>query len=154
MHTTKIFDLLKGNWYFTRVIVGTPWSGRVIGEASFTAGNTGKNLSLLYREDGELITDNLTLQVYKEYIYLYKDSVLEIYFYHNGKQGDLFHIIKFERIRKTIEKWQAMASHICGSDNYDTKYIFHNNKETFEIKHTVKGVKKDYISNTVFKRSV
>lgn len=154
MHTTKIFDLLKGNWYFTRTIKGKPWSGRIIGEASFTAGDTGKNLSLLYRENGELITDNLTLQVYKEYIYIYKDSKIEIYFYHNGKQGDLFHIIKFEDTKESAYPWQAKASHLCGSDNYDTKYIFHNNKEKFEIKHTVKGVRKDYISNTVFKRSV
>lgn len=153
MRTSKaseVFNLLKGNWNFTRTI---PGAGVAKGRANFIASNMDNDSSLIYREEGKFEYGGSTVPVYREYMYQLAGVDLSVYFFNNGKQGDLFHTLKFDEDKESSEIWQATAFHPCGQDTYDTKYIFYTNDKEFEIQHVVKGPNKDYVSKTTFERS-
>ena len=150
-HSTQVvLNALIGPWNFERVIThfDTGRQELVTGVVQFTK---SKLLDyVIYREDGLYhLTPQKSLQVFREYEYIDKNGILEIYFVEGGKRAHLFLSLKFTKQEDKV--WVATSDHLCIKDLY---------QGTFEIElegigatsmtmtYRVKGPQKDYESVT------
>ena len=86
-------------------IKGFP-SGTLLGEASITRHTSFGGSSLLYREKGELVTEQgFKLRAERKYIYRYssEDEKISMWFVKDSQNGDdevdyLFHELEFETV--------------------------------------------------------
>ena len=116
--------------------------------------NSSTGQELLYKEDGVFEFDNGTkLDTHKEYLYVFENEQLGVYFFENKKRDRLFHLLDFKQVDEPSRKYLlATAIHHCSPDLYDVKYEIYNNDE-FKIVYKVNGPAKDYVSQTCFKRT-
>lgn len=114
------------------------------GEAKFTPTS---NDEYKYTEQGTLTLDrgDVVENVTRGYLYKFKDDAIHIYYADGPDDGKLFQTLIFKNDS------EASAEHLCGEDLYQSLYKFEF-PESFTIKHDVKGPKKDYMSETIFKR--
>lgn len=145
-----IFKMLKGAWRLTKITYDkmNQRTYKFIGKATFK--QLTKN-ELLFREDGEYINpltqEKLNTSSSREYLYTYEDESINVYFAKSNKRDGLFHRLN----RKDLEKKKFDCFHPCKKDTYQTQYRFFNNDE-FTIKHIVNGPKKNYTTETTYKR--
>lgn len=146
MQPNEVFNLLNGNWRIMRTIHN---QGHMQGFARFTRITKNK---ILYREEGILeLNDNAQkLKVYREYIYIYKDETIFIYFYENKKPTTLLHKLNFLPMQKNPNNSQAIANHQCKKDHYHALYLFFSN--CISLQYRIHGPKKNHFISTVFVR--
>jgi len=158
------FRAIQGTWKLHRrlhSLIPTFPSGVLDGTASFhpRAPSDGTfDAEFLYIESGVLATDRgFNMQASRRYVYRYREDTEQIsvwFVKEDAKSVDyLYHNLAFQ-----LEKphcWTAKAEHLCIDDMYETTYDFRFRGialETFGVKHAVKGPKKDYVSDTWYKR--
>lgn len=145
-----VFSLLQGSWSLIRTIAG---HGTMKGTANLQKTENTQLFAqnLLYREDGIFeLNDGKKLETHKEYLYILQNDKLGVYFVENRRQGRLFHILDFNK-NETKNFLLAKAIHYCHEDIYNVRYKIYTNNH-FQITYMVNGPKKNYISQTVFKR--
>lgn len=100
-----------------------------------------------YIEQGTLTLDHggVVENVTRVFLYQFKDEAIQIYYADGPDNGKLFQTLTFKNDS------EASAEHLCGKDLYKSHYKFEF-PESFTITHDVKGPKKDYVSETVFRR--
>lgn len=137
----KILHHLHGSWRLSREISGSH-AAQARGVAVFE--KTLRPDELNYSEDVEItLSEGRTLKGYQHYIYrLEEDNKLNVYF-EDGVR--LFHSVDCISEGDSVEH---KASHYCQPDTYTTSYFFGD--IVFQIEHTVRGPKKDYISRTTY----
>jgi len=137
----KIFESFCGTWCFWRDI---PGQGRIDdGVAVFRFISPGL---LHYREDGIFRLENGHIsQSYREYLYALENEKIVLRF----KDGTFFHGLNFFLTREGISA--ASGEHPCGADHYAALFQFHGTAR-FDMRYTVKGPRKDYISDTFYRR--
>lgn len=149
----SIFTMFQGVWALNRTIAG---HGIMKGVGKFEkfSENSPTGQELLYKEDGVFKFDNGTkLDTHKEYLYVFENEQLGVYFFENKKRDRLFHLLDFKQVDEPSRKYLlATAIHHCSPDVYDVKYEIYNNDE-FKIVYKVNGPAKDYVSQTYFKRT-
>jgi Family of unknown function (DUF6314) len=64
------------------------------------------------------------------------------------RTAELFQALAFQQRGGA---WQASARFVCGADQYDSEYAL--GPEWWEIRHTVRGPRKDYRIETVYRRA-
>jgi hypothetical protein len=123
-------------------------------------------LEYLYIEDGEFVASTgMSFRATRRYVWRYdeKSDKLSVWFVRTDdqKKADyLFHEIDFvvpdgEREEVEAGGWEAKAGHLCIDDFYDVKYEFSFravNLEEWRIGYAVKGPKKDYTIDGVYRR--
>ncbi len=143
--TQRIFENLKGDWDFHRVLSK---NGIVKGVAHF------KDISkyiLNYREEGLWELENhKTYAVFKEYQYQYNPSSDKISVYFLQEPKKIF--LEIDIVPLKNEVILGKAQHLCLADHYQALYHFINPNK-FRLNFQVKGPKKDYCSETVFKKT-
>lgn len=145
-----VFSLLEGSWSLIRTIAG---HGIMKGKANLRKieNNQLSVKKLRYREDGIFeLNDGKKMDAQKEYLYILDNDIIGVYFVENKKQGRLFHMLDFKK-NETTNFLSATAVHNCFPDIYNVRYEIYN-KDDFQITYLVNGPKKNYISETVFKR--
>ena len=167
------FRALQGNWNIDRQIksaMPTFPSGTLSGTAAFhprvpTADNSGKHFDLeyLYIESGTLtMTTGYTMTAGRRYVYRYSEAedTLSIWFVkpdNNLEVDYLFHNLEFVKPAEARKAGAlvAKADHLCVEDMYWTDYRLPLKGialREFEVKHTVKGPDKDYVTTTTYTR--
>jgi len=152
---------LVGKWSFERTITEMSSPGappqKVSGEIFFSVIHDKKSSparssfnSIRYREDGlfELPTGK-TLQVFREYDYVYAQDALEIYFVEGGERAHMFLSLKFDK--KDNGYWVATSDHLCINDLYrgTFKIAFDGvGARDINMTYRVKGPAKNYESVT------
>lgn len=141
MDIQDIFQQLSGWWEINRQI--SP-GGVILGEVEFEAVSDDE---YAYREHGTLTLDHgdVVEGVTRSYRYIYKEGAIQVLYADGPDDGKLFQVLEFE------DKTRAQAQHLCGQDLYQSRYEFYL-PDSFSITHTVTGPKKDYVSDTIFKR--
>jgi hypothetical protein len=163
------FRGLQGNWKIKRRLMSKVAdfpTGTFTGSASFYPRNptdSKYDFEYLYVENGTLNTDKgFTMEAHRRYAYRYieETDTLSVWFVkQDGKTIDyLYHDVIFQPPATENEgkiHWNAKADHLCVDDFYDTAYGFDFNGvaiENIQIKHSVKGPRKDYTSDTIYQR--
>lgn len=145
---------LVGKWTFERSITDSLTSSvqRVCGQIQYQLQEPNFD-SLRYREDGFLeLPNGSKIEVFREYEYLQKDGVLEIYFVENGERAHLFLSLKFEKIENGY--WVATSDHLCIMDLYKGTFRIAFDgigASAVEMTYRVKGPNKDYESVTILR---
>lgn len=167
-----VLRALHGTWDIHRRIssVNPIYSGTLTGQASFhprfpTKDRSGKSFDMeyLYVEKGTFTTSNgLSMTASRRYVYRYSEAQdkLSIWFVKpdNDLEVDyLFHDLAFVPPAEARELGAcvAKADHLCVKDMYWTEYTLPMEAivlRSFQIKHTVKGPHKDYVSMTEYRR--
>lgn len=133
---------LLGIWSFEREISGY---GGMSGVATFEPIDGDRSL---YEESGELrLDDGQRLHAERRYVYEWLDKGFAVYFHDTG---ELFHRVTFADCGEG--EWRASANHLCKADSYISEYLF-GVDGTFEVRHEVRGPKKDYMILTVYRRN-
>jgi hypothetical protein len=136
-------------------------------------------LEYLYVEEGEFVASdsNLRFPATRRYVWRYDErrDVLSQWFVRtdDSKRADyLFHELEFivpgaepnvsgltidgkKEGKKEAKGWQAKAGHLCVDDYYDVEYDFEFaaiNLKEWRIGYSVKGPKKDYSIDGVYRR--
>jgi hypothetical protein len=134
-------DELIGEWSFEREV---PGQARMSGTASFTRMD---ETTVVYREAGELQLEyGQRLQSRQSYLYEKTDDGFVVRF---RDTGEIFH-----RVRLAADGSGAVsgsAEHLCKDDRYESQYWI-DGDGSFEIRHRVRGPKKDYSIRTVYRR--
>lgn len=131
-------------------------------------GVDGPGLEYLYVEEGDFRAANgLSFRATRRYVWRYDEArdKLSVWFVRTDdqKRADyLFHEIDFivpEEPRDDDESagrgWEAKSGHLCEADMYNVKYEFcfrAVNLREWRIGYTVKGPKKDYTIEGVYRR--
>lgn len=103
--------------------------------------------ALLYREKINLKTPHgSTLAGSREYIYLFHQDRLEIFFCLEGKLGELFMALPFQFSSHTYQ-----CTHHCGADTYHGEFEF-SLPDKFKITYRVEGPRKDYVIRSEYSR--
>jgi hypothetical protein len=148
----SVFAMFQGVWSLNRIIAG---HGFMKGTGRFEKYNSNSTSTqeLLYKEDGLFEFDNGSkLETHKEYLFVYENDQLGVFFFENKKRDRLFHLLDFEQTEGDNKKFLlATATHHCSPDVYKVTYEIYNNDE-FKIVYKVNGPSKDYVSQTDFKR--
>lgn len=127
---------LIGSWTIEREI--SVLDQRLTGSASFTS----KGSSLYYRENLKFPTEEgRELNAWREYIYDFSETGLEIYFATNAQRAELFMRPKL-KLEEGGLKITGDSQHSCAPDNYMGKFSFSPTELVIEF--TVKGPRKDY----------
>jgi hypothetical protein len=114
------------------------------GIASFVMTEEG---GLLYREAGEVrFHDGTRLRGEQRYFYEAITNGFAVYFYDSS---ELFERVTFLEVEG--EAWVGRAEHLCKADVYASRYVFYGDG-TFEIRHAVRGPRKDYSIQTRYQR--
>jgi cation diffusion facilitator CzcD-associated flavoprotein CzcO len=107
---------------------------------------------VLYREDGFYqISENKSIEVFREYEYVCNGDLLDVYFVESGKRAHLFLSLKFQEVNKE-GYWVATSDHLCIKDLYKAKFQvrLEGLKATeIIISYRVKGPAKDYEATTL-----
>lgn len=136
-----VFDALAGAWTLARTIEG---QAAMTGTAVFTPGEPGV---LKYREEGRIrLADGKEFDGHREYLFERAPGGFVVHFAETPPR--LFHAIGIVRDGDALA---GSATHLCTPDTYDSSYRFLPDG-SFEIRHTVRGPRKDYLSATVFTR--
>jgi hypothetical protein len=134
-------ERLLGEWRLERTISG---QGQMSGTASF---QSAENRRVLYRESGELLLESGTrLHGEQRYFYERTDGGFAVYFHGTGEL--------FEQVILAVDAagdWIGRAEHLCVADVYASEYLFRVDG-TFEVRHQVRGPRKDYTIRTVYVR--
>lgn len=136
-----VFDHLEGGWTLAREIVGT---ARMSGKAVFRRLPNGL---FAYREEARVQLQNGR-----------SHAGSQTYFFERAPEGFAVHFAE-EPLRlfhavAIVRQGDALVggtTHLCVADRYDSRYVFRADG-SFEVEHTVKGPRKDYLSRTVFQR--
>ncbi|KAJ9157189.1 Flavin-containing monooxygenase FMO GS-OX-like 6 [Pleurostoma richardsiae] len=177
-----VFRSLLGEWSLERSLVSrlpSHPSGHFSGTARFlmrrgtTDGREGADVEdlgdeYLYVEEGEFRADNgMAFRATRRYVWRYDEAgdMLSVWFARTDdqKRADyLFHELEFmippeaEAEEANDDRgWKAKAGHLCVEDFYDVVYEFKFsavNLKEWTIGYTVKGPKKDYTIDGVYKR--
>eukprot|EP00039_Didymoeca_costata_P021313 m.344167 g.344167 ORF g.344167 m.344167 type:complete len:820 (+) comp23914_c0_seq1:116-2575(+) len=145
-----IFKELKGKWQFTREIRGK--DNNLImslkGHAIFSP--TESSTELAYCEEAK--SEDFT--ALRKYRYTLEENVIHVYFDDKyGESTGLFHRLDFQPESSTVNSNMATCDgvHKCSPDMYYSHYdFFHRN--SFALKHVIKGPKKDHTIITIFNR--
>lgn len=136
-----VFDRLEGRWTLDREIAGT---ARMTGTAVFRRLPDGL---FDYREEARVQMENGKSHTGSQrYFYQRAAGGFSVHFAEEPMR--LFHTVA---IVPEGDRLVGTTSHLCIADTYDSRYAF-NPDGSFEVEHTVKGPRKDYVSRTVFKR--
>ena len=136
-----VFDALAGAWALARTIEG---QATMTGSAVFT--EIAQDM-LKYREEGRIrLADGKEFDGHREYLFERAPGGFVVHFAETPPR--LFHAIGIERDGAALA---GSAVHLCTPDTYDSSYRFLPDG-SFEIRHTVRGPRKDYLSATVFTR--
>ena len=136
-----VFDALAGAWTLARTIEG---QASMTGMAVFTP--VAPHM-LKYREEGRIrLADGKEFDGHREYLFERSPGGFVVHFAEPPPR--LFHAIG---ILRDGEALTGSATHLCTPDTYDSSYRFLPDG-SFEIRHTVRGPRKDYLSATVFTR--
>lgn len=165
-----VLRAMQGDWNIHRKIesANAHFSGTLQGTASFhpripTA--RGFDLEYVYIETGSftmLSSSTTPMTASRRYVYRYSEikDELSIWFVKPDKQLEvdyLFHKLAFISPDEAKREGGcvAKADHLCVDDMYWTEYRLPMkgiSLHDFEIKHTVKGPSKDYVSATNYTR--
>jgi Family of unknown function (DUF6314) len=174
------FRALQGSWVASRTLTSKNTqlpSGKFTGTATFHPRvptkdgtkdevDTPFDAEYLYHEEGEFSTPTgINVKTHKRYVYRYRElptETLSVWFV--KPQDDIsvdYHFMDLAFSKPTGtetwgEGWKAKADHWCTPDQYDSEYYF--KFEGISIvewgaKFVVKGPNKDYVSDTVYRRS-
>ena len=114
------------------------------GIASFVVAGEG---GLLYRESGEVrLHDGTRLRGEQCYFYKAIANGFAVYF---RDSAELFQRVTFSTAENGV--WAGQAKHLCKADVYASRYVFYGNG-TFEVRHAVRGPRKDYSIQTRYQR--
>jgi cation diffusion facilitator CzcD-associated flavoprotein CzcO len=148
--TSVVMSALIGTWDFHRKIVH--YSNNHCEIVHGTIRYSRPKLDyVLYREDGVYrISEHKSLSVFREYEYVCKDDILEVYFVEGGERAHLFLSLKF--LEQTSDGyWVATSDHLCIKDLYKGKFkVKLDGLKATEviISYRVKGPAKDYEATT------
>ncbi|KAK5107062.1 hypothetical protein LTR62_001912 [Meristemomyces frigidus] len=171
-----VMRALHGTWDITRTICNADpaYSGTLEGNATFyprypTPNTSGKvfELEYLYHEHGTFTpasNDGVEMKASRTYIYRYSSSedTLSIWFTkpEDDRKVDYpFHSLLFSPPAEARKEGACIATarHLCVEDVYETRYRFPMEAivlRGFEVRHEVKGPRKDYVSTTSYCRPV
>lgn len=163
----NFIDFFTGSWRVIRTInnaIGPDLN--VKGDAKFTPDTLNLN-QLHYREHmiiesqkSPLSDDsshlNKPIVATQEYLYHciqnHSENTIQVFFQNSNvlfHQFTLIGALSTQNLPITI----SATPHLCGQDLYSTLYTFLN-IHTFEIKYTVIGPNKNYVSKTLFNRMI
>ncbi|KAL3823695.1 hypothetical protein ACHAXA_007266 [Cyclostephanos tholiformis] len=156
----RVYGTVKYSKYWCR---SNPESKNDDNAVEFFSVNDTEDKPVLYREDGLYeLTPTQKFEVFREYEYVCKNDVLEIYFVEGGRRAHLFLSLKF--VPETIPVsnsladesfWvRATSDHLCVKDLYSATFrVKFNGLSASEIiiKYQVKGPSKDYESTTILR---
>ena len=136
-----VFEGLLGDWSLEREI---PGRGRMKGRARFTLLDAE---TALYEESGELCLEGgQTLHSRQSYVYEKREDGFAVRF---AETRELFHVMRFGASGDDLV---AKASHLCVNDRYLSEYTVRADG-SFEVRHQVRGPRKDYVIRTLYRRS-
>lgn len=142
----QIFNLLAGSWQLQRQIYP---QGKMTGFGIFLSKKTDE---LYYREEGVYAApNNQQFQTHREYLYVYAEEAISVYFVEAGKRSNLFYTLNFYQPLEKNILYQAIASHLCVQDIYQATYDFFD-KDQFTLKFDISGPTKNYKIETIFSR--
>jgi hypothetical protein len=140
-YSAQRFFSFEGRWTFIRSVNA---SEIMRGTAVFHPIDK-RSSSYSYQEEGTYIAEHLAeLSFFREYIYFLENETIDIYFAFQKKKREFFHTLAF------TTPDQACGIHHCACDIYKATYTFLKN-DTFIVQYDVKGPKKDFVIQTVFK---
>lgn len=158
-HVAKhVFQALEGeSWAFRRVITDRKSKSTmsVYGKVSFTPIDAAGEY-LLYKEEGKLVMANgaeFDSSHYYVYHYNAKQDTLDIFFSKVGEPEVIDRPFISMGFFATPEGWESKAYHLCGCDNYNSKYVFSFRGLSiprFRVVFNVEGPAKDYTAETQF----
>jgi tRNA A64-2'-O-ribosylphosphate transferase len=161
-----------GDWDFQRTLidrnaqVSNLMQGytEVAGKATFTQlHSVEKGEGVHLQETGRMNSSSQPIEVRRDWIWKIDASQPSLKIYFTDPPDSLYQEIKLEedQVAKMTGKLILIgkALHPCIDDLYDSEYSFFleqpsNIPTKFIIKHTVKGPKKDYVSDTEYNRVV
>jgi len=137
-NASNFFNILQGSWKLDRTITSF---NKLIGTASGIANAIKINDStLFYKEELEVIINNVKTKSHKQYLYNLEDGKL----YKKFDDNTLFYQLIFK-------KYLAKGVHLCGKDLYKATYKFYNDTN-FSLEYDIKGPRKDDVIKTEFLR--
>lgn len=162
------FRAMQGRWVLQRQVTsrlpGFP-SGAFEGTADLHPREPTEaqyDAEYLYIEDGTLTTDNgITLRANKRYVYRYREATDQISAWFVKEDGKAVDYLFYEMVLQTPKSdaadrgWMAKGFHYCSPDNYDAlcEFKFRGAAlDRFGITYFVTGPRKDYTSETWYKR--
>jgi dimethylaniline monooxygenase (N-oxide forming) len=142
----RVLDLLCGYWALERQIEP---GGRFSGTASFTHRAAE---SLLYREDGELVTDaGMVLTGEASYVYALRNDDIEVSFADGVSRGVHFIDITLPHDQPEVLPVVSVDRHLCRLDTYDASFQMAT-ADRFTVTYVVRGPTKNYVSRTQYRR--
>lgn len=136
-----VFDLLLGEWSFVREV---PGQASMTGQATVRLQEDGM---ALYHETARIVlVGGEVLHGEQKYLYQKTSDGFSVFFH--DTQG-LFHDLKFSA--QDDGRLRAGASHDCKADLYLSEYELRADG-SFYVRHTVRGPRKDYVVQTVYRR--
>ena len=149
---SKILSLLKGEWSLNRKLINTKdkdFSGSASGTTKFL--ECGEN-TLSYDESIKVNFANGTeVDATATYKFQIEEDKLHQYLVtHTNTEPKEDHMFKLDFF-STHSQICAVASYVCGNDNYSVRYSFSNDNR-FSITYTVFGPNKQYCTETEFER--
>jgi len=144
---------LLGTWRFERRIVRhdeKDATSHVKGEVTFCPRKDG---SVKYREEGVFRINGREFEVFREYDYVLRGELLEVYFVEGGERAHLFLSLKFRGRRddETEDYVEATSDHLCIKDLYKGTFRVKFDGvaiEHVEMQYNVRGPQKDYTAVT------
>tara|TARA_B100000900_G_scaffold102477_1_gene84960 strand:+ start:1745 stop:2176 length:432 start_codon:yes stop_codon:yes gene_type:complete len=134
------YKQLSGRWSYNRLFDNGNY-----GQGTVTFKKNNNNF--IYSETGTLnLINGAVLKSKRKYIYRLSRNKLEIYFYETPEI--LFQTIE---LKKNGSMFFGQSTHQCKEDYYNSNYIFKIDSE-FKITHNVFGPKKNYKSQTTYKK--
>jgi hypothetical protein len=156
--SATIFQNLSGSWRLARKI-SSP-EGMASGTATFTPSNTIPS-TMHYHEEGNLhvATQDKALEFKRDYLYVFENDNINVYYYENAQRGNLLHVLNFNNLNTAAASAATNSScmstaigvHHCGNDTYRATYQFINNNK-FKLHYIVNGPHKDYTIETEFEK--
>lgn len=137
----QVFERLEGAWALQREIADT---ARMTGTAVFTRLPSGL---FDYREEARVQLANGRSHAGSQR-YFFESAAAGFSVHFAEEPMRLFHTVIIEAQGDGLA---GATTHLCVADTYDSRYAFRPDG-SFEVEHTVKGPRKDYVSRTVFTR--
>jgi Family of unknown function (DUF6314) len=137
-----VFDLILGEWSFVREV---PGQASMTGQATVCLQEDG---TALYRETARIVLVGGEI-LHGEQRYLYRKTGDGFAVFFHDTRG-LFHDLKFSVHGDGCLK--ASASHDCNADLYLSEYELRSDGSFF-TQHTVRGPRKNYVLQTVYRKT-